>query len=884
MYHLQALLGAGGMGEVYRAHDSRLGRDVAIKILPQAFTADPDRLARFEREARVLASLNHPNIAAIYGVEDEPAEAGPHVHALILELVEGETLADRLRRGPVPVGEALTLARQIADALDAAHEKGIVHRDLKPANIKVTPEGVVKVLDFGLAKAPAGDNSSPDLTHSPTITVAGTREGVILGTAAYMSPEQARGKPVDARSDVWAFGCVLYEMLTGRAAFGGHTVSDTIAKIIEREPDWAALPPAVSPGVARLLTRCLDKDLRRRLQHIGEARIEIEDVLSGATRTPPGGAVVDLPRPRIRLVRSIAVVTSLVALIAVGGLMWTLRTVRQVPTAPARLVRLTMATSGTAAVTGNRPLTMTPDGSRVVYIGNNETQVFVRPLDGLDATAIATGAAPLNSVFISPDGQWVGFVEGTTLKKVAITGGPATTIAQRAATPTWASDDAIILASTDAAIGLQRVSAADGAATVLTRPDPSRGEVDHALPEMLPGGRAVLFTILATTGGLEAAQVAVLDLVTGESRVLVRGGSHGHYVPSGHLVYVAGGTLRAVPFDVVRLETHGAPVTVLPRLVTTAGGAGFFAVATDGTLTYMDAPSPTAGADRTLVWVDRQGREEPLAAPPRAYIQPRVSPDGTRVAVVVQGEGSDIWLWDLARQTLSRRTFDPAADFFPVWTPDGRRLVYNSARGSGPTLFWQPADGTGAAEALGNGFPSGMTPDGTRVLLSIGGRDQLVLAVDGARSVQPLVQTPFNERNGVVSPDGGWLAYESDSSGRFEIYVRPFPNVSAGQWLVSTAGGARARWASSGEELFYEGPGGAIMAVRVDPGGGTWSAGSPTKVIEGPYLTLGGSVRNYDVSPDGRRFLMVKPSPAFAPQIIVVQNWSQELTRLVPVN
>ena len=875
VYHLQALLGAGGMGEVYRAHDTRLGRDVAIKILPPAFTSDPDRLARFEREARVLASLNHPNIGAIYGFEDG---------GLVLELVEGETLAERVQRGPVPVAEALTLARQIADALEAAHEKGIIHRDLKPANIKVTPAGTVKVLDFGLAKAVAGDASSPDLTHSPTITVAGTREGVILGTAAYMSPEQARGLAVDKRTDIWAFGCVLYEMLTGRTAFGGATVADTLAAILERAPDWSALPAATPSTVARLLTRCLDKDLRRRLQHIGEARIEIEDMLSGASRTPSGAAVVDSQRPPIRLVRSIAVVTSLVALIAVGGLMWTLRMTRQAPIAPARLVRLTMATSGPAAITGNRPLAMTPDGTRVVYIGNNDTQVFVRPLDGLDATPIATGAAPLNSVFVSPDGQWVGFVEGTTLKKVAITGGPATTIAQGGSDATWASEDTIILASTDTAIGLQRVSTAGNAATVLTRPDPARGELRHTLPEILSGGRAVLFTITATAGGLEAAQVAVLDLATGTSRVLVRGGSHGHYTPSGHLVYVAGSTLRAVRFDPVRLETRGVPVTVLPRLVTTAGGAGFFAVAADGTLAYVDAPSPTAAAERTLVWVDRQGREEPLAAPPRAYIQPRLSPDGTRVAVAAQDEESDIWVWDLARQTLSRRTFDPANDFFPVWTPDGRRLVYNSARGSGPTLFWQPADGTGAAEALGNGFPSGMTPDGTRVLLSIGGRDQLMLAVDGPRSVQPLVQTPFNERNGVVSPDGRWLAYESDSSGRFEVYVRPFPNVSAGQWLVSTAGGARARWASGGEELFYETPGGALMAVRVGPGGGIWSAGSPTRVIEGPYLTVGGSIRNYDVSPDGRRFLMVKASPAFAPQIIVVQHWGEELTRLVPVN
>jgi Tol biopolymer transport system component len=381
----------------------------------------------------------------------------------------------------------------------------------------------------------------------------------------------------------------------------------------------------------------------------------------------------------------------------------------------------------------------------------------------------------------------------------------------------------------------------------------------------------------------------VLDLVTGTRTVLVRGGSHGHYVTSGHLVYTAEGTLRAVPFDLTRLETHGTPVTVLPRLVTTPRGSGDFVVAADGTLAYVDAPGATAAAERTLVWVDRQGREEALAALPRPYFQPRLSPDGTRVAVAIADQENDIWVWDLARQTPGRLTFDPAADFAPVWTPDGRRLVFFSQRGREPGPFWQLADGTGTAERLSTGAPpTGVTPDGTQVLFaSTGNRDLTMVALDGTRRVQALLQNPEVERNGVVSPDGRWLAYESDSSGRFEIYVRPFPNVRAGQWLISTAGGTRPLWAPNGQELFYVAPGGALIARRVNPREGAWSAGSPTKVVDGPYATEGvrGS-RTYDVSTDGRRFLMIKQpvSEATAPQIIVVQHWLEELKRLVPPN
>jgi len=875
-YEVLAALGAGGMGEVYRARDRQLGRDVAIKILPRLFATDPDRRIRFEREARLLASLNHPHIGAIYGFD--VIDGTP---ALVLELVDGDTLAERIATGPIAISEALHVAHQIADALEAAHEHGIIHRDLKPANIKITAAGVVKVLDFGLAKAVVGEATSGDQSQSPTLTVNGTRDGVILGTAAYMSPEQARGKSVDRRSDVWAFGCVLYEMLTGRAPFAGDTISDTIAAILGREPEWSSLKTPAS--LRRVLQRCLEKDPRRRFHDIADVRIEIEDVMSAAGSSADASTVNAWRQP----VRLLGAVAAVVGLVAVGALTWSLLK-PGATTAPPRISRMTIASSGTAAlgIADDRSLAMTPDGTGVVYVGINN-QLMVHALDRLDSTAIYTGAAPLNWVFVSPDGRWVGFAEGRTLRKVAITGGPAETIAQTNLMigATWAPDDSIIFSTSDIATGLQRVSANGGNVEVLTKPAQARGERYHLWPEMLPGGRAVLFTITATTGGLAADQVAVLDLGTREYKVLVRGGSHAHYVPSGHLVYTAEGTLRAVSFDLARPEAGTMPVTVLPRLLTKRQGAGDFDVAADGTLAYVDAPDAAASAARTLVWVDRKGGEESLGVPPHPYIQPRVSPDGARLAVAIEDQEFDIWLWDLTRRTLDRLTSDPANDFAPVWI-DRRHLAYFSGR-EGGGVFWQPVDEAGRAEMLSAGGPPvGVTPGGGHVLFGpVGNLDIMMVALDGTRRVQPLLKNPPVERNGVVSPDGRWLAYEEfDRDGQFEIYVRPFPNVSVGKWSISTAGGTRPVWARSGRELFYVAPDGGLMAVRAEPRGPKWGSGSPAKVVEGPYMTR--SLRDkqtYDVSIDDKRFLMVKqPANQAAPQIVVVQNWHEELKRLVP--
>jgi serine/threonine-protein kinase len=894
-YEILSALGAGGMGEVYRARDTKLGRDVALKVIPDTLALDPDRLARFTREAHVLASLNHSHIAAIYGFEDSG-----ETHALVLELVEGETLADRIARGPIPFDEALPITKQIAEALEAAHEQGIIHRDLKPANIKITPDGVVKVLDFGLAKLaqPESNTGSADVTASPTITSPAmmTGVGVLLGTAAYMSPEQAKGKPADKRSDIWAFGCVLYEMLTGKRAFDGEDMVDVLGAVTRLDPDWTALSSDVPQSIRTLLLGCLVKDRRTRIADIAAA-LFVLDHQTGLTAAGTGAAA---SLPRRPLWRRIAVLTvgALMVAAITGVAVW----LATRPAAP-RVSRLPLAPSATAALTisGNdRDLAITPDGSRVVYVGNRGTQLFVRALDALEPVAVFTGAP--RGLFVSPDGQWIGFVDGAiALKKVAVTGGPAVTLATldgASSGATWAPDDSIILATGTLTTGLQRVAAAGGPTTVLTRPDRAQGELDHLWPEVLPGGRAVLFTITAATGGLDAAQVAVLDLQSGTRKILVRGGSHAHYVPSGQLVYAAAGTLRAVPFDLERMETYGAPVPVVPAVVMTANGGVDAVVAGNGTLAYVSG-SGAVGEQRALVWVDRQGRETPIPAPPRSYLYPRLSPDGTRIAVYATNPESDIWVWDFSRTTLTRVTFGPGYDGYPTWTPDSRRLIFTSDRaGARRNLYWQAADGTGAIERLTES-PAGtgqdataVSPDGrrlifTEVVVSTTGEDVMQVALDGTHRVTPLVQSQFIERNGIFSPDGRWLAYEANDSGRNEIYVRPYPDVNSGHWQVSTGGGTRPLWARSGQELVYVSPTGALMRVGVERGP-SWAATTPTLLIkEGYFTTPGNTGRTYDISPDGQRFLMVKEGggtdqTATARQIIVVQHWTEELKRLVP--
>jgi len=909
-YEVTASLGEGGMGAVWRARDTKLDRDVALKILPEAFVHDADRVARFTREAKTLAALNHPHIAGIYGLEESGG-----VTALVMELVEGEDLSQRIARGPIPVDQALAIARQIAEALEAAHEQGIVHRDLKPANVKVRADGTVKVLDFGLAKAMDPPGVAANATVSPTITSpAMTAAGIILGTAAYMSPEQAAGKPVDKRSDLWALGVVLLEMLTGRRVFDGETVSHVLAAVLKEEPEWSRLPADTPAPIRTLLRRCLAKDRKRRLADASDARLEIEDALTpGASpsldeaalqaRLDTAAAIAHAQFGRVMRTRMVLVaIAALLAVGATAGGMWL-----ATRPAPPRVVQTAITTTAAMPLAyspGDRSIAITPDGARIVYNLGGESLV-VRALDALEPVSLDTRSG--RNPFVSPDGQWVGFVEANSvLKKVAITGGPAVTVAQEdgfSRGAVWLPDDTLVFATAAPATGLQQVAADGGAVTVLTRPDREQGEEDHVWPEALPGGGAVLFTITSSTGDTGAAEIAVLDLATGTHAVVLRGGSHAQYVarrstgtgPAGYLVYAAGGNLRAVAFDPKTRTTRGTPVPVMSEVVTTvnppAAGGVQAAVAADGTLAYVRVG--TGGtARRTLAWVDRQGRETAFAAPPAEYVQPRVSPDGSRLAVAVFGE--DLWVGDVAHDTLTRLTFMPGREYFPVWGPDSRRLFFSSDQDGVRNLYAQAADGTGTAERLTTSpneqYASGATPDGTRLLFTERspqtGFDIMQIELAGSRAVTPLVQTPADEDNGVVSPDGRWLAYQANDSGAFQIYVRPYPDVTSGRWQVSTGGGTQPLWSPDGRELFYVSPSGALMRVGVERGT-SWGATPPTAVWkDGAVLALSdyGGVQ-YDVSPDGQRFLVLRRAPASdsePPQLIVIQHFDALLQRLVP--
>jgi serine/threonine protein kinase len=885
VYEVTERIGEGGMGQVYRATDTTLGRQVAIKILPDAFAADVERLARLEREAKTLASLNHPHIAAIYGFEKS---AG--THALVMELVEGEDLSQHIARGVLPLDEALPIAKQIAEALEAAHEQGIIHRDLKPANIKVRTDGTVKVLDFGLAKALEPAAPGGNATASPTITSPAmmTGVGVILGTAAYMSPEQAKGRPADKRSDVWAFGCVLYEMLTGARAFRGDDVSDTLAAVLRGEPDWRALPAETPMSIRRLLRRCLEKDRKRRLSDAADARLDIEDALT----MPASDAPMPMTDPQQRWQRGamIAAAALIVGAAAAGVAVWI-----AIRPAPLRVVRTSIQTSGATALVTNPiatgSLAITPDGSRIVYTAPG--QLVVRRLEQIEPDAL-TGLGSPTQPFISPDGQWVGFFDGATLKKVAITGGPPVTVFPENRPgggplgATWSADGTIVFAGSSGA-GLRKVADTGGVAETLATPDRAQGEVRYLRPEFLPGGRAVLFTILYAARGPDDTRIAVLDVETGAKTVLLTG-TQAKYLPSGHLVYGTEGTLRAVAFDLERRAVVGSPVPVLSPVAANQG-AYEYDIADNGTLVYL-AANVVSRAPRTMVWVDRKRGETPLGAAAQLYFHPRLAPDGTRVSVFNAG---DIWIWDLARARLTAGTLD--GGIISTWTPDSARLIFSSVRAGGSAnLYVQSSDGTGTATRLTDGpnsqHPTGVTPDGSQIVLNEATATQQgdirLLTLSETPQVTGLIGTRFDERGGIVSPNGRYLAYESNRSGAYEIYVQPFPDVDGGLWPVSTAGGVQPLWARSGRELFYVAPDGALMAVAVEIQGSVWSAGTPTRLLDGRYV-IGGqgtTVRQYDVTADGQRFVMMKEGARgsdASPSIIVVQNWPEELKQLVPV-
>ena len=891
-YDVTALLGEGGMGQVWQATDTQLGRQVALKILPDAFAADPDRLARFKREAQILASLNHPNIAAIYGIEE--AEG---TRALVLELVEGPTLADRISKGPIPLDEALPIAKQMAEALEAAHEAGVIHRDLKPANIKVREDGTVKVLDFGLAKAldptPTGDPS-----ESPTLTAAATKMGVIMGTAAYMSPEQARGKPVDRRADIWAFGVVFFEMLTGTRAFQGEDVSLMLSAVLQRDPDWETLPTEVPVGLNTYVRRCLHKDPTQRVQAIGDVRLAIEGTFetTGRTEAVPTDArrFPVWQRPVAGLAGAV-VLTALITALAMWGLL------RSTPTSPPTNRFTLQPPAGhilqVAGSGAGRNFALSPDGQTLVYpaVRESTNYLFRRDMNALEVVELRNSEEDYFPTF-SPDGQWIAFSDFGVLKKRALIGGPAITLyAEQIVTEaTWGDNDLIVFGFFGANAPLWQVPASGGEAQPITTLLSEAEDVDHRWPELLPGSRGLLFTVWTGANdetGLAAAQIALKNLDTGERRVLLPGSS-ARYVPSGHLVFVRGDGVWAVPFDLERGEVVGSGVPVLEDVRVHPSGLGQFAIAANGTLVYRSrAAGAPAGAPRTLVWVDREGREEPVAAPARPYLYPRMSPDGTRFALDVRDQENDIWLWDFDRETLSRLTFDGRTDSYSVWMPDGQHVIYRSGSQG---VYRRAADGTGEAERLTDEdapFPYTISPDGARLVMRVNGLegslDLVITTVNGDADIEPLLSTEFNEWNAEISPDGRWIAYESDASGQFEIYVRPFPDVTEGRWQVSTGGGTEPLWSPVGSEMFYRAPEGGLMSVPVSIEGG-FSVGNPSVVVAVPYFDGPGNLwgRMYDVSPDGQRFLMIKAGdaqPGSSGELVVVQNWLEELKELVPV-
>lgn len=895
-YRVQEKIGAGGMGEVYRATDTKLKREVALKVLPELFALDAQRMARFEREAQVLASLNHSNIAAIYGLEESNG-----TKALVMELVEGPTLAERIKQGPLPLDEVLVVGKQIAAALEYAHERGIIHRDLKPSNVKLTPDGHVKLLDFGLAKAMEDETAEADLQTSPTLTAAATRAGVLLGTAAYMAPEQARGKRVDRRADIWAFGCVLYEMLTGQAAFNGETTSDILASVIRAEPDWSSVSASVPPRLRELLRRCLQKDPKQRLQAIGEARIAIEAVSSGAPGVTEAAAVARI-EPQLLLRRALPWIVAAVgvaAALVLGGLY--LRDSRPEPRPVMRAsVLLPEPLSGVFSANPGSPIALSPDGSQLVFVGapaGKPSQLYLRQLDQQTATAISNTEEAAQP-FFSPDGQWIGFFADGKMRKLLLHGGPATVVCD-APIPhgaSWVTDEAIIYAP-DLGSGLMRISPAGGTPQRLTTPNAKEKELSHRWPQVLPGNKAVLFTIQVTTqSSYDDAHIAVLSLQTGKWRTLIEGGSYAHYVPSGHIVYAHAGVLMAVPFDLASLRVTGTPAPAQEGVVTTAAtsGGAEYDIADSGLLAYVPGSARPPG--RVLVWVDRQGVSKELPAPVNAYVTPRISPDGKLLAVqILTGGGTqDIWIYEFARNTLTRFTFGEGA--VPLWTPDGRKLIYRRRTPSFSFLS-KLADGSGGEEKLlandlddASAMPDSVSPDGKTLLFgrqgSAGAKETDALSLEGSGKIQPVLRSTFNQSQARFSPDGHWVVYISNESGRDEVYVQPFP-TTGGKWMVSNGGGVYPLWARNGREIFFRNED-KVMSVPVETQP-AFKPGTPRMLFQGGayrYLGFGSylATGNYDVAPDGQHFLMIKEQEALptSKELGVVVHWTDELKRLAP--
>jgi Tol biopolymer transport system component/tRNA A-37 threonylcarbamoyl transferase component Bud32 len=920
-YQITSVLGAGGMGVVYLAHDSRLGRDVAIKVLLPDVVSHIDRLARFRREAQLLASLSHPNIAVIHAIEDSSEAGGPF---LVMELVEGPTLADLIGRPPrrsgqepsstasaaplstpgcFSIGEALAITAQIAEALHAAHERGVVHRDLKPANVKVRPDGLVKVLDFGLAKAFDPDNRSANepipSAALATVSQPVTQAGMIVGTVAYMSPEQARGLAVDRRTDIWALGCVLFEMLTGRRAFDGSTFSDTVAAILERDADWSLLPPGTPANVRRVLRRCLAKDPRQRLSAAADVRLELED----DTGTGDVTAVPAPSRSRTQFAIGFAAIVALVAF-ALGWL-----TGHRPPvSAPIGLIRTLVSVSPATKLRGPNPfengpyardrpsrlaVALSPDGRTLAFTGMKDAVVrlYVRPLGAAEATAVPDTEGA-DGVFFSPDGAWIGYWSNNAIRKVSVAGGPPVKVCDtpQPSGSSWSADDRIVFATTT----IKSVAAIGGDVKTLTKT--AEGERVHVLPQIMPGGKWLLFTVLPAVNEWEHTRVIAQSLETGERHTLLEGASDARYAPTGHLVFMRIGRLMAAPFDLDRAVITGGEVGMLDDVMqevnTTAiqldTTVGQYSLSSSGTLAYVSGGS-IPDMQNTLTWVRRDGSVEPIAAPVRAYFSPRLSPDGRHLAVGTIGFAEQpLWRYDFPEGTMLRLTTEGRIEQ-PIWTPDGRAITFGLSTNGPYNLFSIPADASAPPARLAVGstmqFAGAWTPDGKQLVV-VEGAKLLLLEPEGGARPTLLYETKFFERMPDLSPDGRWLAYVSNETGRSEVFVRAFPGLG-NKRQVSTDGGVEPAWSRDGKKLVYPVPNppphtdkARFFEVEVAASRDTLTMSRPRLVIETSF-DGGTMARSWDMTRDAERFLIVKesfPPAVMGPhEINFVQGWLDEL-------